>query len=528
MQYTEVERDILVKQVRRINQHDVLRRFLALLKEMIDSLDIPPNSAQISFTISDKHPRITINLNNHTVLQISGRKENVRVAMLFKKEALTKTPLKNIKFEEKGMSEYRLGWIGYADKHLLQNDNIVQYWIDCLQELKQLAASTNHRELHNHAVYVAAEEDAFKAEIFRLVDKQYQERVESIAEVKEQENSYKKIQERPAIPLNYILYGPPGTGKTYELQQLCQGYNYKFVTFHQSFSYEEFVEGIRPETLGDKISYRVRKGVFYEACLEAIRQADYHSFEGCIGDTVENRQQKMAQAAPVLIVIDEINRGNIAKVFGELITLLEPSKRLGADHELWLTLPYSQERFGVPSNLYVVGTMNSADRSIALLDTALRRRFHFAERPPKESLLDDVTIENTNLGKLLKTINERIEFLYDRDHVIGHAYFWGIDTFEKLCKVMRDQILPLLQEYFYDDWRKIQLVLGDNERWEKPLDCQLVQVKKQYTPSLERELFGEDLDYAENRITFQLNEALVEGRFDDLPKDMFRWVYEKK
>jgi predicted RNA-binding protein with PUA-like domain/DNA polymerase III delta prime subunit len=333
--------------------------------------------------------------------------------------------------------------------------------------------------------------------------------------------------QRPSIPLNYLLYGPPGTGKTYQVQQYAKSYDTYFVTFHQSFSYEEFVEGIRPETIGDKITYRIRKGIFYEACLSALRKADYQSFEGCITDTAENRKARFERAAPVLMVIDEINRANVAKVLGELITLIEPSKRLGADDELWVTLPYSQERFGVPSNLYILGTMNTADRSIALLDTGLRRRFHFLECQPLVSLLEGKVIENTDLGRLLRTLNERIEFLHDRDHVIGHAYLLHVNTFEELCLVFRDQIIPLLQEYFYDDWRKIQLVLADNERWGKPTDSKLVQVKKQYTSSLERELFGEDLENAENVITYQLNPALMEGRFEELPKDIFKWIYEK-
>ncbi len=528
MLYTDTERDILVKQIRRINQYDAVRRFFYLLKEMIDSLGLPPNSAQIAFTVSEKHPRITANLSNHTTLQISGRKENVSVGLLFKKELLTKAPLKKsrINFEDKSASDYTLGWIPYGEMHLLQNESIVQYWIDSLQELKQMAASTNHRELHNNAVYQAAEDDAFNSEVFRMAERKYE--VNGVlTTLQEGEIAYKKNIERPQIPLNYILYGPPGTGKTYEVQQLCQSHPNRFVTFHQSFSYEEFIEGIRPETVGDKISYRVRKGIFYEACLEALRKADYQSFEGCITDTPENRKIKFEHAEPVLMVVDEINRANISKVLGELITLLEPSKRLGAAHELWLTLPYSQERFGIPSNLYILGTMNSADRSIALLDTALRRRFHFSERQPDETLLEGKMIENTDLGRLLRTLNERIEFLHDRDHVIGHAYLLHINTFEQLCEVFRDQIIPLLQEYFYDDWRKIQQVLADTEPWGKPTEAKLIQIKKQYTSSLERELFGEDLEYAENVITYQLNPALAEGRLEELPRDLFKRIYEK-
>jgi len=131
------------------------------------------------------------------------------------------------------------------------------------------------------------------------------------------------------------------------------------------------------------------------------------------------------------------------------------------------------------------------------------------------------------LAQLLRVINERIEFLYDREHGIGHAYLLGVDTFEALCQVFKNQIIPLLQEYFYDDWRKIQLVLGDTERWNKPTDAKLIQIKKQYTPSLERELFGEDLANNETVVTYQINPLLVEKQFDLLPKNFFRLIYER-
>ena len=178
---------------------------------------------------------------------------------------------------------------------------------------------------------------------------------------------------------------------------------------------------------------------------------------------------------PYVFIIDEINRGNISKIFGELITLIEPTKRSGKKECISTKLPYSKEEFTVPDNVYIIGTMNTADRSIALMDTALRRRFKFEEMLPDYHLLEDIFVEDkgtkVNIGAMLKVINERIEYLYDREHTIGHAVFLekmendkiDIDI-NKLENIFKKNIIPLLQEYFYEDYEKIRIVLGDNAK----------------------------------------------------------------
>lgn len=183
-----------------------------------------------------------------------------------------------------------------------------------------------------------------------------------------------------------------------------------------------------------------------------------------------------------VFIIDEINRGNISKIFGELITLIEPTKRKGASEELQTVLPYSGKPFGVPSNVYILGTMNTADRSIAIIDTALRRRFQFIEMMPDESVLSEISVaaegETLNISKMLHIINERITFLYDREHTIGHAFFIGLikdPSIERLASVFEKSVIPLLQEYFYEDYYKIQLILGDNGKTEQEEDLKFIK-----------------------------------------------------
>lgn len=325
------------------------------------------------------------------------------------------------------------------------------------------------------------------------------------------------------IPLNQILYGPPGIGKTYAtvekaleifvqaglrnsgntrqeqlrcFNNLVQDGHIRFVTFHQSFCYEDFVEGIRAVTDDDgKISYEVKDGIFKELCTEA---------RGTAGEAV---------SLPYVLIIDEINRGNVSRIFGELITLLEDSHRASLDKDSYqrdtvtVRLPYSRDFFSVPENIYIIGTMNTADQSLTGLDVALRRRFAFTEMPPRPELLQSRRLEGTTvtLGDLLDCLNQRIAALLDKEHCLGHAYFMGLGdsvSVAELSDVFKKHIVPLLEEYFFADWEKIQWVLNDHR---KALSCRFVI---QEGTQMAR-LFGDNVRLPEHAVSWRWNPAAL-------------------
>ncbi|MEZ9566663.1 McrB family protein [Vibrio artabrorum] len=429
----------------------------------------------------------------------------------------------------------------------------------------------------------------------------------SINEINDTAQEYDvKSNDKPQ-PLNTILYGPPGTGKTYNtinkaleiidpdfynlhsddrvaiktrFDELVNSNRIGFVTFHQSFSYEDFVEGLKATTENNQVNYEIEDGIFKSICKKAhksnysdfiVHRESFASFdvEGITDELIifrkkngnrlpiarevidefctafasgkfelnseqkywlkgfENRLEpylitgfdslyrdmlpKLVERSAKssersldvveegcsdrsVLIIDEINRGNISNIFGELITLIEPSKRAGGKEALSVKLPYSKKAFSVPDNLHIIGTMNTADKSLAQLDIALRRRFQFVEMMTNYDLLATIPpIDGIDIEQMVRVINKRIELLYDREHTIGHSFFLSLkDTpsIEHLAEIFELQILPLLEEYFFEDWERVAMVLGDHLKADESLRF----VINQFDANEVAQLMGNDWD----------------------------------
>lgn len=278
----------------------------------------------------------------------------------------------------------------------------------------------------------------------------------------------------------------------------------EFITFHQSFSYEEFIEGIKPDVNEDGgLSYSLSNGIFKRMSERAKSNPDSN----------------------YVLIIDEINRGNISKIFGELITLVEETKRLGSpsgEYPQTVTLPYSKEPFGVPMNLFIIGTMNTADKSITAIDTALRRRFSFKEYSPDASLLAGREIvhakDSIDIQIILQTLNARLQFLLGSDFLLGHSYFLKIKNYDDLCGIFYSEVIPLLRTYFYDDFGKIALVLGDIDEVGK-LDSEKFIIGKTTDAG---KLFGTSDLEEEDQVTYGINPLLSAGRYSEFSVESFK------
>lgn len=426
------------------------------------------------------------------------------------------------------LNEYNPGITAEEYERILDNENIVKrVWLDTLYYLYIMGGTGSCKQITNKYGNSAAHYNMNTIKVAKAVHKETQcplcvresgengywpvlfygraleDSDEGVFSYKMREplmEAIKSLEERGVFQemkeldkefdKNLILYGPPGTGKTYNsviyAVAICDGkpvdeltdyaavmsrYNelkkagrISFTTFHQSYGYEEFIEGIKPIIDENKqdIGYTIEPGVFKKFCDNA--KSITRISTGIESTVIEENTE------PYVFIIDEINRGNISKIFGELITLIESTKRAGMPEAASAILPYSGDEFSVPSNVYILGTMNTADRSIALMDTALRRRFQFVEMMPDSDVLRKIhadKVEDLDVAAMLDKINERIEYLYDREHTIGHAFFTDLKddaTLEKLQSIFEKSVIPLLQEYFYEDYQKIQLVLGDNAK----------------------------------------------------------------
>jgi len=527
----------LVSLLKDFNRKD-LEDYYEFLDEIIEKFNLQQNDQRLVFNYTDKILVFTIG--QRYILYVKQTKSTD-----YKFRVISDKPICEDYINFDGKPEAYLNRIQNF-KQILYNSESVLNAIE--KELKRTQISGYSKYNKNDLEQMAFDVD-FRNEVLSQLD--YQTTNEKVMEI---------IKSDKKTPLNQILYGAPGTGKTYntkriaveiingekartrevinaEYENLVNAKQIVFTTFHQSLSYEDFIEGIKPETSDGNVTYEVKDGIFKSLCQNA-NPKNTISFE----NAYEKLQQKLAENEIIelrtptnktfsialnkngnlslmtgskkekqgvltkekilqqlngkeafigwegyfkgvinhlksefnfnpetientknyVFIIDEINRGNVSAIFGELITLLEDDKRRGNKEQTEVTLPYSADKFSVPNNVYIIGTMNTADRSVEALDTALRRRFSFTEMQPNPEILLDSEYKEVNLKQLLETINQRIEVLIDKDHQIGHSYFIGIQNLDDLKLIFKDKIIPLLEEYFYGDFGKIGMVLGVN------------------------------------------------------------------
>lgn len=541
-------------------------RFLGTLLTQLQ-LDASNEKLAIAMRKQDKGS-ISVSLNGRLVLVIyAGKKIGLMIDQANKAEvSAVVTILHTEPFAGAGTSAV-FQTISIDDRLATNLPELENIWIEGCREYAPQQEKSQYRIHHNQTLFEIATHSSLLEAYLRAAFGKSNTEIDSTVR-KMNTNS----------PLNQILYGPPGTGKTYNtinqaleilgiptegvdrsvlkkaFEEKLQIGQIAFVTFHQSMSYEDFVEGIKPvapEAKNGSMSYDVLPGIFknlaskaldnwqlskshrnatlpFEQAMQMLQDeveenpetkfwmqtkgkeyvithfgTNSLNFKKASGGTRHNltyaniremyyggptpektglgiyypgvvkkllsynekgdkKDLSNQNLLPHILIIDEINRGNVSQIFGELITLIEDDKRAGRPEALSVTLPYSKESFTVPPNLYIIGTMNTADRSVEALDTALRRRFEFVEMPPRLDLLDQSLTDATDISPrdILYTINLRIEKLLDRDHQIGHAYFMGLRDLSALKNAFRHKLMPLLQEYFFGDYSKIGLVLG--------------------------------------------------------------------
>lgn len=570
--------------LRKFNRQQ-LEEYYSFLDLIIERFGLQEGDERLVFNLSNKN-QIVFTIGQRYVWITGANEEG------FKFEVISEKPINN------DSDNYEGSLMAYWNKFNNISDVLNQQQTIFSAIEKEL----NRTQISGFLKYNKEELEkmAFDADLRKEVLDQSENQINIDELIKNINELMSNTDQTPATPLNQILFGAPGTGKTYhtkemaveiikkngkvsieeiinrktdetrrkeinkEYEELIEAGQIVFTTFHQSLSYEDFIEGIKPRTIGGNVTYEVKDGIFKQLCSRAIAQKPKNSdieiydfdegWDDLIAEVEKNpnlsldtrkggkiyvtgitnegnlkikhkdskskteysilysRAEKLQEEFPDLskvkniskefrsvipgcyytaywailnyinnkikeknkdidyeepkthvLIIDEINRGNVSAIFGELITLLEEDKREGNPEHTEVKLPYSGNNFSVPNNVYIIGTMNTADRSVEALDTALRRRFSFVEMQPNLGILSDdeyVKYKDVDLSKLLKTINERIELLIDKDHQIGHSYFIGIQGLEDLKRTFKDKIIPLLEEYFYGDFGKIGLVLG--------------------------------------------------------------------